>query len=145
MWSDTLLALERDHLLRLLAWSAASIVAGTMVLALLARRARESPLLRHFAIQQSAWGVVELAIGAWAWQGLRARDLAGYVRFERALWLNVGLDAGYVAVGATLAITGWVLGRRLGLVGAGVGVMVQGLALLLLHLVLAAQLAPLVR
>jgi hypothetical protein len=39
---------------------------------------------------------------------------------------------GYVAVGVTLALTGWVVGRRLGAVGAGAGVVVQGAALFLL-------------
>ena len=41
-------------------------------------------------------------------------------------------DAGYAMVGVTLAILGWRLGRRLGLVGAGLGVVMQGLALLVL-------------
>jgi hypothetical protein len=44
-------------------------------------------------------------------------------------------------VGAALALAGWRLGRRLGLVGAGVGVIVQGSALLVLDLVLAAQIS----
>jgi hypothetical protein len=35
-----------------------------------------------------------------------------------------------VAVGATLAIAGWRLGRRPGAVGAGVAIIVQGIALL---------------
>jgi hypothetical protein len=44
-------------------------------------------------------------------------------------------------VGVSLAITGWKLGRRLGLVGAGIGVVVQGAALLLLDLLLASQIS----
>jgi sulfite exporter TauE/SafE len=76
--------------------------------------------------------VVELLIALVAWRGLAYRDLQGFTRLDRFLWLNVGLDAGYAAVGLALAITGWQLGRRLGLVGAGVGVVVQGLALLVL-------------
>ena len=44
-------------------------------------------------------------------------------------------------VGATLAIAGWKLARRLGLVGAGIGIVVQGLALTLLDLVLASQIS----
>jgi hypothetical protein len=55
--------------------------------------------------------------------------------------LNAGLDLGYVGVGVALAVTGWMLGRRLGLVGAGLGVVVQGLGLLVLDLVLAAGVA----
>ena len=74
---------------------------------LVAVQRSRSPLLRHFAIQTAAWGAVDLAIAAWAWRGLAYRDLAGYTSLDRLLWLNVGLDAGYVAVGATLALTGW--------------------------------------
>lgn len=136
MWADTLLAAERGHLIRLLVWGATSILAGTAIGALLVVGRRESPLLRHFAIQSAAWGVIDVAIGAVAWQSLALRDLAGAVRLDRFIWLNIGLDAGYLMVGATLAMVGWRLSRSLALVGAGVGVMVQGSALLALDLVL---------
>ena len=96
------------------------------------RRRRSSPLLTHFAIQTAAWGSVALAICAAAWHSLALRDLAGAVRLDRFIWFNIGLDAGYVAVGGTLAIVGWKLARTLGLVGAGIGVAVQGTALFLL-------------
>ena len=132
MWADTLFLAERNHLLRLVAWGGASVLAGTaLVLFLVARRVR-SPLLQHFAIQTAAWGAIDLVIALVAWRGLEYRDLAGFTRLDRFLWLNVGLDVGYVAVGVTLALTGWKLARRLGLVGAGLGVVVQGLALLVL-------------
>jgi low temperature requirement protein LtrA len=72
MWSDTLLALERAHLLRLLAWGAMSVIAGTGLLASLMVRRTDSSLLRNFAIQTSVWGVISLAI---AGRGLfRAAD-----------------------------------------------------------------------
>jgi hypothetical protein len=48
---------------------------------------------------------------------------------------------GYVAVGVALAICGWKLARARGLVGAGLGVVVQGVALLLFDLRLAALLS----
>ena len=57
------------------------------------------------------------------------------------LWLNIGLDVGFVLVGITLAILGWRAVRRLGLVGAGIGVILQGTALMLLDLVLARQIS----
>jgi len=57
------------------------------------------------------------------------------------LWLNIGLDGGYVLVGITLVVTGWRLGGRMRLVGAGMGVVVQGGALALLDLVLAGQIS----
>jgi hypothetical protein len=132
MWSDTLLLAERAHLQRLALWGVLSVLAGTaLVAALVVQRAR-SPLLTHFAIQTAAWGAIDLAIVAVLWRGLVERDLAGATHLDRLLWLNVGLDFGYIGVGLALAIVGWQLGRRLGLVGAGTGIVVQGLALLLL-------------
>lgn len=141
MWSDTLLVAERAHLLRLFAWGGASVLLGTLVVvALLVRRA-DSPLLRWFGLMTAAWGAVDVAIAAVAWRGLAPRDLAGFTRLDRLLWLNVGLDVGYVAVGVTLAALGWRLGQRLGLVGSGAAVTTQGLALLLLDARLLATLA----
>ncbi len=141
MWADVLLTLERTHLLRLAVWGGASVVLGSLVLAWLAMREARSPLLQHFAIQTAAWGAVDLAICAWGWQGLKLRDFDGVTALVNFLWLNVGLDVGYAAVGITLAITCWKLGPKLGGVGAGIGVVVQGLALALLDLVLLAEIA----
>jgi hypothetical protein len=132
MWSDTLLLAERAHLVRLLAWGAASVLLGSALLAYLAARRASSPLLANFAIQTAAWGTIELALAALAWRDLAPRDVTAATRLDHLLWLTAGLDIGYVAVGATLVVTGWALGRRLGLVGAGLGVIVQGAALLLL-------------
>ncbi|HNV74754.1 MAG: hypothetical protein IPK33_17830 [Gemmatimonadetes bacterium] len=137
MFADTLLAAERGHLLRLALWGAMSVVAGSAILALLSARRVRSPLLQHFAIQTAAWGAVDLAICAAAWRGLTLRDLTGAVALDRFLWFNIGLDVGYVAVGVTLAVVGWRLTRSLALIGAGIGVIVQGIALALLDLVLA--------
>ncbi len=144
MWADTLLDAERAHLLRLASWAVGSILIGTAGIAFLRFRRRTSPLLFHFAIQTAAWGAVDLLI-VWAARGsLALRDLSSARRLERFLWLNAGLDAGYVAVGVTLALAGWTMGRRLGAVGAGLGIVLQGLALLLLDLVIADQLARMV-
>jgi hypothetical protein len=141
MWADTLLAAEQAHALRLLAWGAASMLAGTVLLAWLHRRAQRSPLLEQFAIQMVAWGAAELLIAAVSRGAAAPRDLAGATRLDRLLWLNAGLDVGYVFTGIALALAGWRLGRRLGLVGAGTGVVVQGSALLLLHLMLASEIS----
>lgn len=141
MFADTLLAAERGHLLRLAMWGAMSVVAGTAVLALVMTRRPRSPLLQHFAIQTAAWGAIDLAICAAAWRGLALRDLTGAIALDRFIWFNIGLDVGYVAVGVTLAIVGWRLTRSLALVGAGIGVVVQGIALALLDLVLASMIA----
>jgi hypothetical protein len=140
MWSDLILAAERAHLVRLVLWGAACVLVGSALLALLAARRAGSPLIRHFAIQMSAWGLVELAFALVAWRSLAPRDLAAATRLDRFVWFGVGLDLGIVGVGATLALAGWMLGRRASLLGAGVAVMVQGLALGVMDLVLAAQL-----
>jgi hypothetical protein len=69
------------------------------------------------------------------------RDFEGQTSLVNFLWLNVGLDVGYIGVGLTLALAAWRLGPRLGGVGAGIGVIVQGLALALLDLRLIAEIA----
>lgn len=139
-FASDLLELERLHVLKLGSWAALSVLAGTALLGLLKARRTESALVQHFAIQTLAWGLVDAVIVLWAVRSLHLRDLAGATALDRFLWLNVGLDVGYVMVGITLGILGWRLGRRLGLVGAGMGVIVQGLALLVLDLQLSAVL-----
>jgi hypothetical protein len=134
VWADIILTAEREHLLRLLAWSGLSIVLGTAVVVMLVARRIRSPLLQHFAVQTIAWGVLIGIITALAWRGLHLRDVGGAARLERSVWMRIGLDVGLVAVGATLALTGRATNRRMQLLGAGVGVMVQGLALLVLDL-----------
>jgi hypothetical protein len=141
MYADTLQALERAHLLRLIVWGAASVLAGTALLAWLRVGARESSLLKHFAITSAAWGALDIVVGLVLLTRLSIRDIAGATRLDRLLWLNIGLDAGYILVGLTLIVVGWKVGRRLGLVGAGTGVIVQGFALALLDLVLATQIS----
>ncbi|HEU4630247.1 MAG TPA: hypothetical protein VFS08_10925 [Gemmatimonadaceae bacterium] len=132
MWADALYLAEYNHVLRLAIWGAGCTLVGTLLVLGLTLSRAVSPLVRHFAIQTAAWGAVELLVGLVSRHGLAYRDLAGYTRLDRSLWLNLGLETGYVMVGLTLAILGWRLGRRLALVGAGTGVVVQGLALLTL-------------
>ncbi|CAN5908184.1 hypothetical protein BH11GEM2_BH11GEM2_13040 [soil metagenome] len=141
MWADTLQAAERAHLLRLLAWAAASILCGTGLLALLRARNLSSALLGHFAIQSASWGVAIALFAASQLQTLAPRDVGSATRLDRMLWLYIGLDSGAVAVGLTLAALGWRMGRRMSLVGAGMGVIVQGCALALLDLILAGQIS----
>jgi len=95
-------------------------------------------MLRQFAVQMAAWGVVIGAIAAFSFRGAVLRDLAGAARLERLIWMNVGLDIGYFGIGATLAIAAWLLSRRMSVVGAGIGIAAQGLALLVLELQFAA-------
>ncbi len=142
MWADTLLVLERGHLMRLALWGGASMVVGTLLIAVLMMRRIEAPLLRHFAIQTAAWGAVDLAICLWSGRSLALRNFAGAQQLLNILWLNTGLDVGYVAVGVTLAVTAWRWGARAGGVGAGLGIIVQGLALFLLDLRLILVIGP---
>jgi hypothetical protein len=132
VFADTLLRLETAHLLRLALWGAASVLSASAMCAVLAVRRVRSPLLFHFAVQTAAWGGLEVVLAALGWRDLVLRDLAGATRLDRMLWLDIGLDVGYLAVGLTLALAGWGLGRRLGAVGAGLGVALQGVALLAL-------------
>ena len=141
MFADTLFRAEQQHLLRLFAWCALSILAGTALATTLAVRRIRSPLLTHVAAQVAAWGSVLGAIAIVRWTTLPTRDLSGAARLERLVWLNIGLDAGFVGIGAVLAVTAWLLGRRAGLLGAGVGVAVQGLALLIIELQFAAAIS----
>jgi hypothetical protein len=104
-------------------------------------RGHRSALLDHFAIQTGVWGALILALALAGRRHLELRDLAGATRLDRILWLNIGLDTGYVMVGITLLVVGWRVMRRLGLVGAGLAVMVQGSALALLDLVFASQIS----
>lgn len=142
MWADTLLVLERGHLVRLALWGGASVLMGTLIFAILMMKRVEAPLLRHFAIQNAAWGAIDLVICMFSWRGLALRDYAGAQQLLNILWLNTGLDAGYIAVGATLAIAAWRWGPKPGGIGAGLGVIVQGLALFLLDVRLILVIGP---
>lgn len=143
MWADTLISLERGHLLRLSLWAGASLLTGAALLIWLRWRREPAPLLRHFAIQMLAWGAVDFALSAWAQRGLALRDFSAAQQLVNFLWLNTGLDAGYIMLGATLAITCWRLGPRPAGIGAGIAIVLQGFALLLLDVRLLALIGPL--
>jgi len=134
VWADVILSAERQYLLRVLGWGALSILLGTALVVLLAARRIRSPLLTHFALQTVAWGAVIALIAGAAWSGVHLRDVGGAARLERLLWMRIGLDVGLVGVGATLIFTGRTTGRRMHFIGAGVAIVVQGMALLLLDL-----------
>jgi hypothetical protein len=134
VWADTLLHAEQQHLLRLLFWAGLSILGATGVATMMAVRRVRSPFLAHFAIQMAAWGVAIGVIGAIGWFNAHLRDVSGAARLERLLWMNIGLDAGYVAVGVVLSFAAWRFARKIAPVGAGVAIVVQGLALLLIDL-----------
>lgn len=132
MWSDTFLLYERAHLQRLLLWGATSAVCGLILLAVTRRTRLHSSLLFHFGLQTAAWGLIDLVLAGNAWWALALRDLQSAAQLDRFLWLNVGLDVGYITTGATLAVAAWLLGRRAGGIGAGIAILTQGVGLLLL-------------
>lgn len=138
-YADTLLVVEQAHILRFAVWAACALIVGVLFLVLERRVLGRGPLLRHFALQAALWGAVDLVIAGSSWRGLALRDHGAAVALDRFLWLSVGLDVGYVIAGITLAGAGWFLGRRLGAVGAGLGVAVQGTALLVLDVAFATQ------
>ena len=144
MWSDTLLAAERSHLLRVILWAVTSATLGTALLLIITVRRVVAPVVQWFATQALVWGLLELVVAATTWRSLAMRDVSGATRLDRLTWLHIGLDAGIVGIGLTLAVVAWLQGRRLGVIGAGLGVVVQGLGLLLLNLTFASLLARLI-
>jgi uncharacterized protein DUF6992 len=124
--------------LRLFLLAGVSIVAGTAVATMLVARRERSRLLQHFAIQMAAWGLAVAIFAGVSWAGLHMRDVSGAARLERFVWMSVGFDAGVVAVGATLAIVGYVMVRSAATLGAGTAIVIQGLSLFLLDLHFAA-------
>ena len=144
MWSDTLLAAERSHLIRLAAWAVASAVVGMALVALILVRRMKAPIVLWFAIQTLVWGSLELIVTTWRWYGVGMRDVSAATRLDRLTWLATGLDVGLVAVGVAIAVMAWSPNRRLGAFGAGLGVVVQGLGLLVLDLGFASNLSRLV-
>jgi hypothetical protein len=132
MWSDTLLLAERAALVRMAIWGAGCVVTGSVILALLAVRRLRSALLDGFAIQTTVWGAIALARVVEGMGQLEPRDLAAASQLNHWVWFLSGLDVGLIAVGVTLAIAGWLWGHRLGVVGAGIALAVQGAGLLTL-------------
>ena len=134
MWADTLLAAERAHVMRVLVWALTCVLARTAVLAVLAVRRRSSPLLRAVAIQTSGGRVLEAKAAIVALVRLVPRDLSAAAQLDHHLWFETGLDVGCMAMGLMLVLAtyGFTRGRRLGGIGAGLGIIVQGAVLLAL-------------
>jgi|SRR5450432_335321 len=136
MWADTLQTFERQHLLQLLEWGGASVLIGCLLFLVLSLRRIRAPLLRHFATQNILWGIAELVWGAFGYRDVPLRDYEGAASLARVLWVAIGFEAGAILVGITLAIGGWTYVKRLAVVGAGIGIIVQASALIVLDLIL---------
>ena len=136
MWADTLLSAEQAFLLRFLIWGAASTAVGLGILAIEVLRRGRSPLLEHFGIQIALWGALAVIMALlWGWR-TDLRDYTAAARLVRVVHVLMALDAGLIGAGAALAARGW-RQRRSGRVGAGAGMLTQGIGWLVLHLAFA--------
>lgn len=129
---------------RLLAWAALSAALGGVMLL------RRRPFWGGMGAQFAGWGLVNAAIATFgsraadrrraalpdpADPAVHSRESAG---LERLLWINSGLDAGYIAGGLALAQTRGRSDRRSA--GHGWGVVLQGAFLLLFDVIHAVEL-----
>jgi hypothetical protein len=115
---------------RLTMWGGGSVVLGG-ALAI----ASPSPAVRAFGVQSAGWGAIDLLI---AGAGSLSKKPAKSSTLQKTLWVNAGLDAGYIAAGAHVAVRKPLFGGRITAaeaVGHGVAVVVQGAALLVLDTV----------
>ena len=144
MWSDTLLVAERTQLIRLVLWAMTSAVLGTALVTIITLRRLAAPIIRGFAIQTMVWGVLEVMAAVVRWQMLAMRDVSSARRLDHLTWFTVGLDVGIVGVGVTALVVAWLSRQRLNLTGAGLGIIVQGLGLLVLDLTFASTIARLI-
>ncbi len=136
MWADTLQLFEHQHLLRLMTLGGSSVLIGALLLLVLSLRRIRAPLLSHFATQCAIWGMAELIWVAFAIRDIPLRDYDGAASLARLLWIAIGLEAGVILIGVTLAVGGWTYVKRLGVIGSGIGIAVQGTALIVLDLIL---------
>lgn len=138
---------ERDHLKRLGIWGLTNVVAGGALLAMgspaVSPLEAPPPALRGFGIQSIGWGGINLAI---AGIGLitsssdvdltREAALAAEDDNAKVLWVNVGLDVGYMMAGGVLVAAGTSGAQpAVDWMAHGAGVMTQGLGLLVLDVV----------
>ena len=144
MWSDTLLAAERSHLIRVVLWAVTCAALGSAVVSILTLRRVAAPIILAFAIQTLAWGSAELIVAAARWQSLSMRDVSAATRLDRLTWFAVGLDVGIVGVSAAALVAARMSNRKLNVIGAGLGIIVQGLGLLVLDLTFAGIIARLI-
>jgi len=120
-------------------WAVLSVLLGVASW-LLGRRGRGT-LLASFGLQLAAWGGLLIAVAGAMGVGVGMRDHAGAVRLDRTTWFAAGLACGLALAGAAVSLLGWLLGRRLSVVGAGLAVLVHGVAVAVLSLMLAGAIA----
>ena len=116
-------------MLTLLLWGGSSVVCATIIAIMLAGQRRVSPLLAQFATQLAIWGLLAAIVAGIEWHGIHLRDVASATRVERLTWLRVGFDAGIIGMGIILTAAGRLLARSPRANGAGMAIIVHGLAL----------------
>jgi hypothetical protein len=139
-----LFAAERSHLIRVVLWAVTCAALGSAVVSILTLRRVAAPIILAFAIQTLAWGSAELIVAAARWQSLSMRDVSAATRLDRLTWFAVGLDVGIVGVGVAALVAARMSNRKLNGIGAGLGIIVQGLGLLVLDLTFAGIIARLI-
>lgn len=127
--SSGVVRVQRSLFITLGGWAGANIATGSWQ----AFSARSSEVQRYMGYQALGWGAVNGTIaGIGALMAHRQRSHPKNWRRERQrirrlLWINVGLDVGYIGAGALLASQSD--GR---LRGTGYGIMLQGGGLLVI-------------
>lgn len=136
--SADLRADQEAHLGRVGAWGLANAVGGAALALAIDREAR--PRAWAFGVQSGAWGVVNVgiaAVGLATGTGEVTGDWAAAVAAENGyadvLLVNLGLNVGYAAVGATLfAVAGRGVSTPAAWRGHGSALVLQGAGLFVL-------------
>lgn len=129
MWADSFLRAEQQHVLLFLLWGASTVLSATLIAIVLATQRRASSLLAQFATQLAVWGLVVAIVAGIEWHGIHLRDVASATRVERLVWMRVGFDVGVVGMGGLLVVVGRIVARSPRATGAGIAIIVHGLAL----------------
>lgn len=132
MWSPTLLAFERAHVVHLAWWGVVSLALGLALVIVLRLRRADAALASYFGLNMAVWGLGELLVAWFRWRGLAERDYASALRLGVHLRLAMVGEAWVIAGGVMLLCAGGLLLRRLSFSGAGIAWTVHGLALLFL-------------
>lgn len=125
-----------QHLIRLGIWAIISIIFGLIVI----WQKWDKPFWQNFGLQCAVWGLIDGIIVLFGLHNQSRPDILAAVKLREFLWLNEGLDMGYLALGITLVLIAKNIGDSPRLLGAGSAVAIQGFALLLLDTILIWQL-----
>lgn len=142
MWADTVFTLEYHHLMRLMIWGASCAVAGTLALVWCVRKSVEAPLVRAFAMTCLVGGAATVVAALTGWRGLALRDFAGLQQLLGVLWLVTGMAVGVMASAVAIMLLAFRHEARPTVMGAGLSVFVQALALMVFHIGFIAAIGP---